>query len=422
MEQEINYESLFDEVLTIVNTPRGDFEKARNMLIEALEIENPIIEPNSLNTAFSFLNIVERTLFEKRFNKEGKYNVVEYPLTRIYYLIARTYIAERDNEEAIKYLKKSIKSDPFNILSYLELSDIYKFENEYDKMLKTLSELVKYAYSAMDMAQFYFELGEYYFIKKEYNIANILYSYSSYFKESSSIETALTKIAMLQKRSLILNPKKDCINYLNQMKIPTGAHPENVKYLYEMYEELKEYPSEYKLRETLKTTLYELTFEEMFEERMTIKNQLFRFSFMMPESWKILDKTQFNKASTGSYTLYVIEAEKNNIMNVDILKDVSSDLLSEYTQFRNFIIKKGFFIASEGEIKVKNLKYIQMISQSKLLNEFLTMIHCVFIINGKLIDVTCPTNGNYTDKNINEIYNDLNVVRINKLISSIEFL
>jgi hypothetical protein len=50
------------------------------------------------------------------------------------------------------------------------------------------------------------------------------------------------------------------------------------------------------------------------------------------------------------------------------------------------------------------------------------MIHCVFIINGKLIDVTCPTNGNYTDKNINEIYNDLNVVRINKLISSIEFL
>ena len=27
MEQEINYESLFDEVLTIVNTPRGDFEK-----------------------------------------------------------------------------------------------------------------------------------------------------------------------------------------------------------------------------------------------------------------------------------------------------------------------------------------------------------------------------------------------------------
>ena len=139
-----------------------------------------------------------------------------------------------------------------------------------------------------------------------------------------------------------------------------------------MYEELKEYPSEYKLRETLKTTLYELTFEEMFEERMTIKNQLFRFSFMIPESWKILDKTQFNKASTGSYTLYVIEAEKNNIMNVDILKDVSSDLLSEYTQFRDFIIKKGFFIASEGEIKVKNLKYIQMISQSKLLNEFLT--------------------------------------------------
>lgn len=422
MEQEINYESLFDEVLTIINTPRGDFEKARNMLIEALEMENPIIEPNKSNISFSFINIVDRTLFEKRFNTKGQYNIVEYPLTKIYYLIARTYIAERDNEEAIKYLKKSIKSNPFNILSYLELSDIYKFEHEYDSMLKTLFELVKYAYTAMDMAQFYFELGEYYFLKKEYNIANVLYSYSSYFKESSSIETALTKIGMIQKRTLFLNPKKDCINYLNQMKIPTGAHPENVRCLYEMYEELKEYPSEYKLRETIKKTLYELTFEEMFEERMTIKNQLFRFSFMIPEKWKILDKTQFNKTSTGSYTLYVIEAEKNNIMNIDILKDVSSNLINEYTQFRDFVIKKGFFIASEGEINTKNIKYIQMISQSRLLNEFLTMIHCVFIINGKLIDITCPTNGNYTDKNIDEIYNDLNVVRINKLISSIEFL
>jgi tetratricopeptide (TPR) repeat protein len=422
MEQEINYEDLFDEVVSILNTPRGDYESARNKLLNALEIENQIIEPNSLNTAFSFTNIVERTLFEKRFNQEGKYNVVEYPLTTIYYLIARTYIAERDNEEAVKYLKKSIKSNPYNTLSYLELSDIYKFENEYNNMIKTLTELVKYAYSASDMANFYFELGEYYFIKKEYNMANILYSYSSYFRESSSVETALTKIAMIQKRSLILNSKSECMNYLTQMKIPTGAHPENVKYLYEMYEELKEYPSEYELREAVKKTLYELTFEEMFQERMTIKNQLFKFSFMIPESWKILDKTQFNKTSTGSYTLYVIEAEKNNMMNIDIIKDVSTNLLNEYTLFRDFIIKKGFFIASEGEIKVKNLKYIQMISQSKLLNEFLTMIHCVFIINGKLIDVTCPTHNNYTDKNINEIYNDLNVIRINKLISSIEFL
>ena len=42
--------------------------------------------------------------------------------------------------------------------------------------------------------------------------------------------------------------------------------------------------------------------------------------------------------------------------------------------------------------------------------------------NGKLIDITCPTSGNYNDNNINEIYKDLNVIRINKLISSIEII
>lgn len=423
MHENINYDVLFDEVESILNTPRGDFEGARQKLLDALDFENPILEPGKKQVGFSFGNIVEETLFYKRFNRDQKYEVLEYPLSKINFYIARTYVCEKDYDEARKYLKRAIKCNPFDIVSYLELSDIYKFEREYRSMYMTLVELVKYAYTPIDLSYFYFELAEYYMFMKNYNLANILYSYSSYFNETTNVETKLTQIAMELKRPLLLNSKKDCQNYLKQVNIPLGIDPKNLKALHEMYEELKDYPQEYKLREAVKKTLYNLTWDERFEERMTIKNRFFGFSFMVPESWKILDKSEFNKTSTGSYTLYVIETERQNVMNMDILKEATNNLINDYSEFRNFVIKKGFFVASESEIDAgNNIKYILMISQSKLLNEFLTMIHAVFTINGKLIDITCPTSGNYNDSNIKEIYSDLNVIRINKLISSIEII
>ena len=69
MHENINYDVLFDEVESILNTPRGDFEGARQKLLDALDFENPILEPGKKQVGFSFGNIVEETLFYKRFNQ-----------------------------------------------------------------------------------------------------------------------------------------------------------------------------------------------------------------------------------------------------------------------------------------------------------------------------------------------------------------
>ena len=179
---------------------------------------------------------------------------------------------------------------------------------------------------------------------------------------------------------------------------------------------------DYELRRNLKEILYRITKDEIFEDRLTIKNNQLGFTFKIPEKWKALDRTQFNKVSTGAYTLYVIEITRNVVLNLDIVKSVNQpNLIEEYKIFRDYVVKQGFNVVLESEIDATNIKYIQMITQKRLLNEYITLIHCIFIIKGQVLDFTMPTNRSYNDKNINTLYSDENVIRLNKIINSIEF-
>ena len=120
--------------------------------------------------------------------------------------------------------------------------------------------------------------------------------------------------------------------------------------------------------------------------------------------------------------MYVIEITRNVVLNLDIVKSVNQpNLIEEYKIFRDYVVKQGFNVVLESEIDATNIKYIQMITQKRLLNEYITLIHCIFIIKGQVLDFTMPTNRNYNDKNINTLYSDENVIRLNKIINSIEF-
>lgn len=418
---EINYYDELNKAVEMLKEPRKEFEDVRNILNNIIENVTPIIDANE--KIISVNNIIEYYIFNNRFNLEKKYTVIDFPLHKAYYYIALSYINEHDNETAIKYLKKAIVFNPYDALSYFELADIYKTDKEYKKMYLTLFEGQRYFYRPEDMASFYIELGDYFFFTKNYEFANILYSYSTIFEHNGYSEKALTKIGLTLKRQLIFNKKEECIDYLTKYKFPINAKKENIDQVYELYNKTKEHPEDYLLRRELKEILYRITKNEIFEDRLTLRNQQLKFTFKIPEKWKVLDRNQFNKSSTGAYTLYVIEINKNSTINLDIVKSVSQpNLLEEYKLFRNFITNQGFNIVLENEIAAKNIKYIQMLSQRKLLNEYVTIIHCLFIINNQLLDLTVSTLNAYSDENKEQAYKDENVIRLNKIINSIEFL
>ncbi|MEG1145845.1 MAG: hypothetical protein RSE21_00265 [Bacilli bacterium] len=421
MEQKIEYQTILDEAIKEIDSKVGDYEEARNKLIILLEQINPIIDPKT--TIFSFDNIIDYTLFNNRFNSDKKYIISEYPLFKFYYYIALTYLQEKDNEETKNYLKKAIKSNPFDTVSYIQLADTYKTENELNSMLKTIIEMYKYIYTATDMKDFYITLGDYYFLTKNFELANVLYSYGDVFLKTDYVEKMLTIIGMELKRPLIFNTKNDCIKVLEDSKIKTTPPLENIIELKKMYEISKTIPEDYKFRSNLKKIIYELTFDEAYEDTMTIKNTQLEFTFRIPASWNQINRTDYNKSTTGDYTLYVIEAEKNNVINMNILKNHDrKDLIEEYKLYKDYTLSKDYIIEYEQGIRTKNLDYILMIISKKLLNEMITIIHTMFIIKDKVIDITIPTKGNYNNENIKELQNDLNLQRITKIIESIEIV
>ena len=151
-------EKYFDEIdraLEIINTPRGDFEEARNILQNIIDEVTPIIDPGV--KIISVNNIIEYYMFNNRFNKSLKYTILDFPLHKLYHYIALSYVNEKDYDEAINYFKKAISISPYDINSYFELVDTYKIENEFEKMYRTLFELQKYVYTPEDLASFYIE-------------------------------------------------------------------------------------------------------------------------------------------------------------------------------------------------------------------------------------------------------------------------
>ena len=224
--------------------PGRNIYEIREKLEGLLDEVCPIIDPK--DKIFSFENVLECNLFEERFNKNKKLKIVEEPIYKIYYLIALTYSIEKDTVEAIKYFHKAIWSNPFYSNSYFELANIHSIENEHNLLLETLFELYKYIYTPEDLSLFYIILGDHYYFMKQYDLANILYSYSTYFHENAYTEKMLTQIGMNLSRNLILNTKEQCLIILNKNNIPTEALKENINILYNLYKCLLDVPEEYK--------------------------------------------------------------------------------------------------------------------------------------------------------------------------------
>ena len=74
-------EKYFDEIdraLEIINTPRGDFEEARNILQNIIDEVTPIIDPGV--KLISVNNIIEYYMFNNRFNKSLKYTILDFTM------------------------------------------------------------------------------------------------------------------------------------------------------------------------------------------------------------------------------------------------------------------------------------------------------------------------------------------------------
>ena len=174
------------EAHNIIMTPRGDYERAIEILTRLLNDLKPIIDNSTVS--YSFNDDLESIIFYNRFAESNKIIEEEYPLALIHYYIALAHSAENANDEAIAELKIATRMNPFFMDAWVKKAELHEVNNEHDMMYQTITEAYNFIIDAQALSKFYIILGKYYMFLKNYQLANILISYSTYFNRNSRSE------------------------------------------------------------------------------------------------------------------------------------------------------------------------------------------------------------------------------------------
>lgn len=199
-EEKLNEESIVEKVDTINKL----YEEAQKLsenkkFIEAKKVIESIFEilpfkNEGGNLYFSFGSVLELFLFTLVFQPDRPINQVKTDNSSIYKLYAYIQAQLYKIPEAIQALEDSLKWDPLNIGSLIELAEISKRQGEYDKFLNLIRNALALSLSSNELAICYIKLAEYYKEQEKYETAICLYYISYSFRENPSIMSELTRM------------------------------------------------------------------------------------------------------------------------------------------------------------------------------------------------------------------------------------
>ncbi len=178
-------------------------------------------------------DILNRTSFFMDATKErllGNYDKAEALYKRVLeidpnhdasmYELARIYMSQVRNEDAVLLLENAINIAPENIWYQLQLADIYKLTRQYDKVVKVFEKLTSLYPEKVD---YYFDLALSYIIIEDYKEAILVYD-----KIESLI--GITEEISIQKQKLYQSINKPA-KAIEEIQKLVNANPDNSRYL-----------------------------------------------------------------------------------------------------------------------------------------------------------------------------------------------
>ena len=199
-EKELSEEDMVEKIETINKL----YEEAQKLsgdkkFVEAKEIVESIIEMLPFknqggDTYFSFGSALELFLFTLVFQPERPINQVKTDNSSIYKLYGYVQAQLYRIPEAIQALENSLKWDPVNVGSLLELAEISKRQGEYDKFFGVIRNALALSLSGNELASCYIKLAEYYKDKEDYDTTICLYYVSHSFSGNPWIISELTRM------------------------------------------------------------------------------------------------------------------------------------------------------------------------------------------------------------------------------------
>jgi tetratricopeptide (TPR) repeat protein len=192
------------ELEEINNTINSLYEEAQKLVVDKKLIEakakiEKIIDilpfkSEGGNTYFSFGSALEVFLFTLVFQPNGPIKQTKTDNSAIYHLYGYINAQLYRIPEAIKALEDSMRWDPVNVNSLIELAEISRLQSENEKFLNAIKNALALALSSSEIANCYYKLALYYKGLADYQTAICLYYVSNSFHESEVVISELTRM------------------------------------------------------------------------------------------------------------------------------------------------------------------------------------------------------------------------------------
>lgn len=177
----------------------------------------------SLNTFF------ELCVYTEIYNKDIPVRPTPFEFNLFYKLYGFILFKQEKLDEAKEALENALYWNPVSLPCLLDLAEIYKTENNIEKMYDITKNSLKYAYDRHSISRCYRNLGYYYIEKKDYETAICLYVMANEYEESPKIVNELSRIIAETGKKLKKPSAEEIAKKLKEKNIQIGSNPEIIK-------------------------------------------------------------------------------------------------------------------------------------------------------------------------------------------------
>lgn len=404
-----------------------DFEKAKSILFDIIN-EASSYDNDSKTDYYNFNDVIDFVLYT-RINKPSK-NIkwIGTPFSNAYNCLAYIYNEEKNYDEALKMVEKSIKWNPMSLYPLFEKCETYKMQNNWEEFKKITVSLYDKIYNASDLAHYYRNLGFYYIEMNDLNLAYALYLAAIKFEKNKSAYSEMLYINQQLNRDDYQMSSEEGLKLLNDNNIQFGIKQENLNRLTEIYSNEKELMKNPKVEMQLAERIYFLTKDRRFVPFVELIDKTTNCSIIIPRSWKPVKEDEIKTKFSGNI-MFAIYTDNNAFFQASYDGKCSKEQFEEaYNVNINNIKKADMYNAILLDEGITTLKLQQGIKEFKRAlfdvsfdNKTIRIIHYFTLINEMFVDFTM-TLDEKIDYNDKETFNNQENMRdiINLLSNIIE--
>lgn len=210
---------------------RENYVEAKALLEEYLK-HVPLSAHNQDGSySYTFEDISEYYLALYKYNGKRKIKWAKYKTSEAYYMLSIIALAEGDANLAARFLKTSLSFNPINAYARLQVAEIQRRYQDWDKMIDALFAAYDYICTEEAIAKFFRMLASCYQEQSSDDIALCLYSVSLVYEKSPLAADAVFELQDATGITMDNFSMMERIKLLRNYELPLSVSKDNLQIL-----------------------------------------------------------------------------------------------------------------------------------------------------------------------------------------------